>query len=224
MGRGGVASRRVMFLLSMTAALVVILALGAGVGSASTTPDDPGVLCGPGCGSGGPGYTNPFQSSTGLLLGRTDQGVDYAGYRAIDAIGDGVVKAVHQDSGWYGYFLVYELTDNTYAGDYVYLAEGIDPVVSAGQTITEGQEIATFSSTGHDWNGSDTGIETGWASSSSASNDWTLFRTLCGSYNNSGPTAIGDAFARFLRSVGASTEQNPGSGPDYTTSCAYTSS
>jgi len=211
-----------------TIALVVVGLVAAaamlaftGAASAGSPGQSPNVLPCP-CGGGGP-YVNPFWSSSSLTLGRTDQGVDFNGTGSIVAIGDGVVVNLDKTgSGWPGdpyggpgWYLLYKLTSGTFAGRYVYVAESINPTVSKGQNIVEGQQIATFGP--YAAPGSYPGIETGWSSSTL---NVTLYRSSCGAYSDSyGQTAEGRAFARFLISLGQNVKENPGTGPTYSTGC-----
>jgi hypothetical protein len=184
----------------------------AGIAHASSSPT-PNVLPCP-CDGGGP-YVTPFFGATSLTLGRTDQGVDYNGKGEIAAIGDGVVVG-NGGNGWPGgHYLLYKLTAGTFAGKYIYVAEAINPTVSAGQHISEGQQIATFGANAAP--GQYPGIEMGWGSSTL---NLTLYSSVCGAYSDSyGQTAEGRAFARFLISLGTPVKEDPGTGPTYSTGC-----
>ena len=75
------------------------------------------------------GYVNPFAHAQ-VTPSRIDQGVDYSGTGPIDALGPGrVVLVSTDDTGWGNGngWISYQLTAGTYAGDYVYVAEGITP-------------------------------------------------------------------------------------------------
>ena len=79
------------------------------------------------------GYVNPFAHAQ-VTPSRIDQGVDYGGTGPIDALGPGrVVLVSTTDSGWGNGdgWVSYQLTGGAYAGDYVYVAEGITPTRSA---------------------------------------------------------------------------------------------
>lgn len=218
-------SSRCLFVLALTSAVVVALTVGAGVGAASgVSVVSPNMVCACG-GGGGAYYIDPFYAATGITAQRTDMGVDYDGYGQITAMGTGTVWWVYapgcsaSDPGWCGYYLWYKLSEGPLAGDYIYVAEGINkPVVANDSHIVIGQELATFVPN------SSTGIETGWATSTAQLN---LYHDHCGSYDNSGATVIGDSFARFLLSVGRATEYTPPdpySGALYTTQCGYSAS
>jgi len=108
-------------------------------------------------------YVNPFRSSTSISPGRIDMGVDYTGAGPIVAMGSGTVTySQPANAGWgpfsctggYGGAVVYRLTDGADRGRYIYVAEGIIPTVSAGQTLRAGQQVAAFTGC----------IETGWGS------------------------------------------------------------
>jgi murein DD-endopeptidase MepM/ murein hydrolase activator NlpD len=154
-------------------------------------------------------YVNPFKDSHKLTLSRTDQGVDYHGIGPICAIGDGVVIG-NSGHGWPGgHYLLIKLTNGEHAGRYVYYAESIVPYVSAGQHVQAGQHICGF---GHDGApGRYPGIEFGW---SSPTLNLTRAAATTG-YNEGERTPAGKAFARFLRSLGAPTLENPGPGSHY---------
>lgn len=92
------------------------------------------------------GYVNPFVHAQ-VVASRIDQGVDYGGTGPIDALGRArVVLVSRTDSGWGNGdgWVSYQLTDGSYAGDYVYVAEGITPTVRQGQVVAAGQQIGTF--------------------------------------------------------------------------------
>jgi CSLREA domain-containing protein len=112
-------------------------------------------------------YVNPLQQVSGLTPRRIDLGVDYAGSGPLLALGRGrVTMASNTDSGppscWAiscwpgGGIVVYQLLDGPFAGNYVYVAEHITVSVSAGQTVSAGQQIATLYA-GYPWS------EWGWA-------------------------------------------------------------
>jgi hypothetical protein len=99
------------------------------------------------------GYANPFARTQGLIARRIDMGVDYDGSGEIDAIGN--AKIVFAATGIGGNWVcstsanggvVYQLTDGRYQGDYVYVTEDVIPTVHANDTVTAGQQIATFTS------------------------------------------------------------------------------
>ncbi len=101
------------------------------------------------------------------------------------------------DTGWGNGdgWVSYQLTAGKYAGDYVYVAEGITPTVQPGQMVSAGQQIGTFN--GHS-------IETGFANDSST--DTALAHSV---YSEGADTAAGRAMNQLLTSLGA-----PGGRPD----------
>src|SRR5207237_2954334 len=102
------------------------------------------------------GYANPLRDITALTPERIDQGVDYAGFGSIYAIGNGVVLNTVQ-GGWPGgTFIAYRLTDGPARGLVVYAAEDIEPSVQVGDTVTPNTAL------GHRYAGPG-GREMGWA-------------------------------------------------------------
>ena len=155
-------------------------------------------------------YFNPFRRAS-IVAGRTDMGVDYHGTGPIDAIGDATVIG-NGGAGWPGgHYLLYRLENGPHAGRHVYVAEAIIPTVGGGQKVKAGQQIALFGPGAHD--GFYPGIETGWSSP-------TLNLTLAAAMGETGgvghaDSPAGECFARFLRRLGAPTQENPGPGPEY---------
>lgn len=138
-------------------------------------------------------YANPLRDITALTPERIDQGVDYAGFGPIYAIGAGVVVNT-VGSGWPGgTFIAYRLTDGPASGLVVFAAEDIEPQVQVGATVTSSTVI------GHMYAGPD-GIETGWANGSRLPD--TMARTY-GQFNGSNSSAFGYNFSQLLQSVGA---------------------
>jgi hypothetical protein len=136
------------------------------------------------------GYANPFAHAQ-VTASRIDQGVDYGGTGPIDALGPGrVVLVSTTDSGWGNGdgWVSYQLTSGSYAGDYVYVAEGITPTVRQGQPIAAGEEIGTFN--GHS-------IEIGFAL---GQGDLALAHSV---YHEGADTAAGRAMDALLISLGA---------------------
>jgi murein DD-endopeptidase MepM/ murein hydrolase activator NlpD len=138
-------------------------------------------------------YANPLRDITALTSERIDQGVDYAGFGPIYAIGNGVVVNT-VGSGWPGgTFIAYRLSDGPASGLVVFAAEDIEPNVQVGATVTASTVI------GHMYAGPD-GIETGWANGSRLPD--TMARTY-GQFNGSNSSAFGYNFSQLLQSVGA---------------------
>lgn len=136
------------------------------------------------------GYINPFAHAQ-VNVSRIDQGVDYGGTGPIDAIGPGrVVLRSTTDTGWGNGdgWVSYQLTAGTYAGDYVYVAEGITPTVHRDQTIAAGQQIGSFN--GHS-------IEIGFAL---GQGDLALAHSV---YHEGADTAAGRTMNQLLVTLGA---------------------
>lgn len=137
-------------------------------------------------GLSGHGYVNPFHHAN-ISWGRIDEGVDFTGSGPIAAIGDSVVTNIM--SGWYkGQPLVdYKLLNGPKAGQYVYVAEGINGYPSVGTHLTAGQTVANFAhGTVND------SIETGWGAAGGNG-------TLAG--GGSGETSAGRSFYGFLKQL-----------------------
>ena len=154
-----------------------------------STPAPPSSSTSPSSGT----YANPFRDAGALSPERIDQGVDYAGFGPIYAIGDGVVLTT-VGSGWPGgTFIAYRLTDGPANGLVVYLAEDVEASVQVGTTVTASTVI------GHMFAGPD-GIETGWADGSAMPD--TMARAY-GQFNGSNSSAFGYNFSQLLQSLGA---------------------
>jgi len=139
------------------------------------------------------GYRNPLRNVTALTPERIDQGVDYAGFGPIYAIGNGVVLNTVQ-AGWPGgTYIAYRLADGPARGLVVYAAEDIEPSVQVGDTVTSNTVL------GHMYAGPD-GIETGWGDGFALGN--TMARTYA-QFDGSNSTAFGVNFSRLLVSIGA---------------------
>jgi hypothetical protein len=146
-------------------------------------------------------YVDPFRDAV-VEVGRVDAGCDYHGRGPIGAVGDAVVYGANAGSwtGWPGgTYIFYRLTAGSLAGRFVYVAEGVNPLVRAGQRISAGQHVCSFR-----WDsapGTYPGIETGWASS--VGNVTYADATREPSDPARDNTYAGLCFARFLHSVGA---------------------
>jgi hypothetical protein len=139
------------------------------------------------------GYANPLRAVVALTPERIDQGVDYAGFGAVYAMGNGVVLNT-VGSGWPGgTFIAYQLSDGPARGLVVYVAEDVQPSVQIGDSVNSNTVL------GQMYAGPD-GIETGWADGSRLPD--TMARSS-GQFGGSNSTAFGDNFSRFLQSVGA---------------------
>lgn len=159
------------------------------------------------------GYVNPLAGER-WTLGRTDQGVDYdpAVPEPVRAIGAGVVvfssTADCLPHGWPGCAMIsYRLTSGPAAGSVVYVAEHLAGLLPEGARFSAGAAIATALPGYPD-------TEWGWADCAGT--------TPAVRYNGAPdgtPMAGGLAFARFMRSLGAGSAQDPGRGPDVVKSC-----
>ncbi|MGI8558966.1 MAG: hypothetical protein ACR2ND_11790 [Solirubrobacteraceae bacterium] len=157
-------------------------------GSGQTTFDGTTTGCAPAASSAG--YVNPFAHAQ-VTPSRIDQGVDYGGSGPIDALGPGRVMLVSTtDSGWGNGdgWVSYQLAAGSYAGDYIYVAEGITPTVRQDQAVTPGEQIGSFN--GHS-------IEIGFAL---GQGDLALAHSV---YGEGADTAAGRAMNQLLVSLGA---------------------
>ncbi|MGA8745255.1 MAG: lytic murein transglycosylase [Solirubrobacterales bacterium] len=100
-------------------------------------------------------YVNPFGLASNLVTGRVDQGVDFTGTGPIVAIGDARILSTDAPGWPEGGGVLYQLLDGSLKGQTIYVYEGVDATVRAGQTVKAGQQIATFRAGGS--------IETGFA-------------------------------------------------------------
>ena len=102
----------------------------------------------------------------------------------------------------------YRLTGGPDAGTVVFVAEHLAGLLPEGASFAAGAALAT-ALPGYPW------TEWGWADCSG--------RTPVVRYSGTADgTAMpgGLAFARFMRGLGAATQQDPGSGPDVVKSCS----
>lgn len=159
-------------------------------------------------------YVNPFQHAT-VEVGRVDAGCDYHGHGPIGAIGDAVICGSGNGpwTGWPGgTYLFYRLLSGTHAGRFVYVAEAVNSVVRTGQHVKAGQTVCNFGF--YAAPGLYPGIETGW--SSNLQNVTYADATREPSGPGRSDTAAGEAFARFLKSIGAPAPEVP-PGPEFPT-------
>ncbi len=89
-------------------------------------------------------YVNPFALSTEVVTGRIDQGVDFTGTGAIVAIGDAEVLQTGAPGWPEEGGVLYQLLDGPLKGQVIFVNEGIDATVQAGQIVKAGEQIATF--------------------------------------------------------------------------------
>jgi hypothetical protein len=150
-------------------------------------------------------YVNPLAGQQ-WGLARTDQGVDYlpeVPAEPVRAIGAGTVIFSSTSTGWPGgAFISYRLASGPYAGAVVYVAEHLSGLLPAGSQVRPGEQIAD-AWPGYPW------TEWGWAACSGD-----LPAVQYAGAPDGTPMPGGLAFARFMRSLGAATQEDPGPGPD----------
>ena len=164
-----------------------------------------GTVAVAGCAAVPGGYINPFAGEA-WAPSRNDQGVDYDPLKVepVRAIGAGTIVDIGS-WGTYGPWFDYKLAGGQFAGKCIYVAEHISSILPAGTQFNAGDTLAT-AYPGPYW------TEWGWAKAlDTPSVTW----TECGCTEQDNADPGGRAFARFLRSLGASTEQDPGPGPMY---------
>jgi hypothetical protein len=158
-----------------------------------------------GCVSAHGGYINPFKGEA-WVPARNDMGVGYNPLKVepVRAIGAGTIVGIGS-WGMYGPWFDYRLAGGRFAGKCIYVAEHIGSILKLGTTFSAGDTIAT-AYPGPYW------TEWGWAKAlDTPSVPW----SQCGCTEQDNVDPGGRAFARFLRSLGAKTLQNPGPGPMY---------
>jgi hypothetical protein len=158
-----------------------------------------------GCVGASGGYINPFAGEA-WAPSRNDQGVDYDPLKVepVRAIGAGTIVSIGS-WGMYGPWFDYRLAEGRFAGKCIYVAEHIGSILKPGTSFGAGDTIAT-AYPGPYW------TEWGWAKGlDTPSVPW----SQCGCTEQDNVDPGGKAFARFLRSLGAKTLQNPGPGPMY---------
>jgi hypothetical protein len=164
-----------------------------------------GTLAVAGCAAAAGSYINPFAGQA-WGLSRNDQGVDYDPLKVepIRAIGAGTIVGIGS-WGSYGPWFDYRLAGGEFAGKCVYVAEHIGSILPPGTSFGAGDTLAT-AYPGPYW------TEWGWARGlDTPAVTW----QECGCTEQDNVNPGGRAFARFLRSLGARTEQDPGPGPMY---------
>jgi hypothetical protein len=164
-----------------------------------------GTLVLAGCAAAGRTYVNPFAGGA-WAPSRNDQGVDYDPLKIepIRAIGAGTIVDIGSWRG-YGPWFDYRLGSGQFAGKCVYVAEHIGSILAPGTGFNVGDTLAT-AYPGPSW------TEWGWAKGlDTPAVTW----AECGCTEMDNVNPGGRAFARFLRSHGARTQQDPGPGPMY---------
>jgi hypothetical protein len=86
-------------------------------------------------------YVSPFVNAT---TGRIDQGVDFTGVGPIAAVGDARILATGAPGWPEGGGVLYQLVDGPQAGSVIFVYEGVQATVKAGEEVSAGEQIATF--------------------------------------------------------------------------------
>jgi hypothetical protein len=177
--------------------VVSLTTVGQGPGTASVSVS--GCVGAPG------GYINPFKGEA-WAPARNDTGVDYDPLKVepVRAIGAGTIVSIGS-WGMYGPWSDYRLAGGRFAGKCIYVAEHIGSILKPGTRFSAGDTIAT-AYPGPYW--------TEWEGpkrSTPRQCPW----SQCGCTEQDNVDPGGRALARFLRSLGAKTLQNPGPGPMY---------
>lgn len=136
----------------------------------------------------GVGTIGAYQpAGPGLTIGRTDQGVDFAGSGPLYAVGSGTIVNVF-NPGWPGgTFIVLKLDQPAgLPSPDVYYAEDIAPNVSVGQHVVAGQLIGRAT-------GGSSGIELGWADPNRIGQ-----ALAAGQYKEGQPTSLGQTFRNWI--------------------------
>ena len=139
--------------------------------------------------SGGAGVASPVGS--GLKQGRTDQGVDFSGKGAINAVGSGtIINTATNDPGGFGTVYIALRLDNPVDPQHsiVYYAEDIAPGVQVGQHVTAGQQIGQAT-------GGSSGIEIGWANPANIKQP---LAQVTGGAGGGAATGAGQHFASYI--------------------------
>ncbi|HSX02847.1 MAG TPA: phage tail tip lysozyme [Candidatus Saccharimonadia bacterium] len=184
----------------------ILAKYGNGAPSSGTPGSAGGPVSTEGCSSGAVtttgGCTNPFAAGK-FQLGRTDDGVDYEvdTPQPLLAVCDMVFLATDATEGWGpgSSFFYAKLTSGPFAGKCWYYAEHLSrsDLPEVGKQYKAGDHIGTLNPGG--WQ-----LEVGFAKANH------LAATSVG--NGNYPSVSGIAAAKFLRSLGAQTQQDPGPG------------
>jgi murein DD-endopeptidase MepM/ murein hydrolase activator NlpD len=130
-------------------------------------------------------YVSPFLNAT---PGRIDMGVDFTGTGPIAAVGNARVLRTGAPGWPEGGGVLYQLLDGPNAGQIIYVYEGVDATVQAGERVGAGQQIATFRPGGS--------IEIGFADAAGAPLSAPI-------YHEGDETAWGARMANFLAGIGS---------------------
>ncbi|HEX3324106.1 MAG TPA: lytic murein transglycosylase, partial [Solirubrobacterales bacterium] len=129
-------------------------------------------------------YVSPFLSAT---TGRIDQGVDFTGTGPIAAVGDAEIISTGAPGWPEGGGVLYRLLSGQRAGQIIFVNEGIEATVHAGQRVSAGDQIGIFVPGGS--------IEMGFADASGVP-------LSHAEYNEGDETQWGREMASFLTSIG----------------------
>jgi hypothetical protein len=139
-------------------------------------------------------YVSPFLNAT---TGRIDQGVDFTGTGPIAAVGDAEILQTGAPGWPEGGGVLYRLLSGSRAGEVIYVNEGIQATVHAGQHVSAGEQIGIFVPGGS--------IEMGFADASGNP-------LSHGEYQEGDETVWGHKMADFLASIGGPSALTPGLG------------
>ena len=139
-------------------------------------------------------YVNPFLSAT---TGRIDQGVDFTGIGPIVAVGDAEILSTGAPGWPEGGGVLYKLLSGQRAGQIIFVYEGIEASVQAGQHVSAGDQIGTFKPGGS--------IEMGFADAAGVP-------LSHGEYQEGDETQWGKEMASFLESLGGASGLSPSLG------------
>jgi murein DD-endopeptidase MepM/ murein hydrolase activator NlpD len=139
-------------------------------------------------------YVNPFLSAQ---TGRIDQGVDFTGVGPIAAMGDAEILQVGAPGWPEGGGVLYKLLSGPRAGQVIFVYEGVDATVHAGQHVSAGEQIAMFRPGGS--------IEMGFANEAGVP-------ISHGEYVEGKETQGGKEMAAFLASIGGASGLSPSLG------------
>jgi hypothetical protein len=137
-------------------------------------------------------YVSPFLSAT---TGRIDQGVDFTGVGPIAAVGDARILQTGAPGWPEGGGVLYQLLDGPRAGQVIYVYEGVEATVRAGERVSGGERIATFVAGGS--------IEMGFADASGVP-------LSHAEYVEGKETVWGREMAAFLAGLGGPSALSPG--------------
>jgi murein DD-endopeptidase MepM/ murein hydrolase activator NlpD len=139
-------------------------------------------------------YVSPFLSAA---TGRIDQGVDFTGTGPIAAVGDAEILATGAPGWPEGGGVLYKLLSGQRAGQIIFVYEGVQATVHAGQHVSAGEQIATFVPGGS--------IEMGFADAAGVP-------LSHGEYSEGVETVWGREMASFLSSIGGASGLSPSLG------------